>query len=332
MMRSYLICESVSVRYAIAVENVEGVYWLPQLSPIEAAPPWFVGSVNWLGEVVHVLDLGVRFKHQKRQYTQITQLIFLSTDAMRVGIVVDAVLGLIEVSDASVRVRNVLMPIDFNPAYAALIEGEIQYKDEIYLLLNLQRLLTVEVGQAIDQSGFQTKPDLSEYSAAVDRIKQKERMHQFPSLIVDQHNENKLVYALVIIGGVQYAIEVQYIVEFMYLKPFAVLPCCPDYLMGVMNLRGEILSVIDMGSLLNNHEVNEKKYLVILISQSMKLALALQQIICLQYVDKHLVTDIQNIDDQRVRCKSLLKVEQGIAGILDIDAIFNSELIHPARS
>jgi purine-binding chemotaxis protein CheW len=332
MMRSYLICESVSVRYAIKVENVEGVYWLPQLSPIEAAPPWFVGSVNWHGEVVHVLDLGLRFKHQKRKYTQITQLIFVSTDAMRVGIVVDAVMGLIEVSETSVSVRNVLMPIDFNPAYAALIEGEIQYKDEIYLLLNLQRLLTVEVGQEADQSGCQTKFDLIEYSASVDGIKQKERMHQFPSLIVNQDNENKLGYALVVIGGVQYAIEVQCIVEFMYLKPFAVLPCCPDYLMGVMNLRGEILSVIDMGSLLNSHEVNEKKYLVILIFQSMKLALALQQIICLQYVDKHLVTDIQNIDDQRVRCKSLLKVEKGIAGILDIDAIFNSDLIYPVRS
>jgi purine-binding chemotaxis protein CheW len=331
-MRSYLICESVSVRYAISVENVEGIYWLPELSPIDAVPSWFVGVVSWHGEVVYVLDLGLRFKHQQRNYTQDTQLILVSADGMRVGIVVDTVKGLIEVPETSLSLRKVSMPTDFNPSCAALIEGEINDGDEIYLLLNLQRLLTVEVGQEIDQSGFHSNQDLNECSDTTERNKLNKRMYQFPSSIVDHHIENKFGYALVIIGGVQYAIEVQYIAEFTSLKTFLALPCCPAYLMGVMNLRGEILSIIDMGSLLNRHDVNEKKYLVILNFQSKKLALALQNIICFQYFEKHLVADIQNTEDQLVRCKSLLKVEQGIAGILDIEAIFNTDLIQPARS
>lgn len=326
-MRSYLICESVSVRYAIAVDHVEGVYWLPQVSPVEAAPPWFVGSVNWHGEIVYLLDLGLRFKHPARAYDQFTQLIVVSTPEMRCGIVVDAVMDLIEVPEAAVLKRKMAIPKDFNTSYSAMIDGEIKQEGEIYQLLNLQNVLSFEVGQEIFKPCIQSHAVNSERSITNDRKILSERMYQFSTPVAHDQNENKSGFVLVFIGGVQYAIEVQYIAEFTHLKKYAVLPCCPDYLMGVINLRGEILSVIDMTVLLNIHHTEENKELVILSYQSLKLALAVQEIICFQYFDKSFITAVQNIEDQHVRCKSLLKVGQGIAGIIDIEAFFTKGLL-----
>ncbi|MFY9137565.1 chemotaxis protein CheW [Zwartia sp.] len=326
-MRSYLICESVSVRYAIAVVHVEGVYWLPQLSPVEAAPPWFVGSVNWHGEIVHVLDLGLRFKHPARDYDHLTQLIVVSMPEMRCGILVDAVLDLIEVVETSVLKRKMTIPKDFNTSYSAMIEGEIKQDGEIYQLLNLQNVLSFEVGQEIFQPGIQSHNAVSEKSSTHDGKTSSTRLCQFSTPVTHDQNENKLGFVLVFIGGVQYAIEVQYIAELTHLKQFAVLPCCPAYLMGVINLRGEILSVIDMTDFLITENIEEQKDLVILSFQSLKLALAVQKIICFQYFEKIFVTAVQNVEDQHVRCKSLLKVNQGIAGILDVEAFFTKGLL-----
>lgn len=326
-MPSYLVCASLSVRYAMPVESVEGVYWLPELSPIEAAPPWFVGIVNWHGEVVHVLDLGLRFKHPARNYTNTTQLILVNAPEMRCGIVVDTVLGLIEVPEASVTDRNLVSPIDFKPLYSALIKGEIKQGDEIYLLLNLKNLFTVEVGEALYSSGFKSKFEGISQLSVADKNKSDVRTAQFSSAIIDHYHEKKLGFVLIMIGNDQYAIEVQYIAEFTHLKQFAVLPCCPDYLMGVINLRGEILSIVDMASLLNIQNSDDKKDLVILNFESLKFALGVKKIICFQYFDKNFITEIQNIEDQKVHCKSLLKVDQGIAGVLDIEAIFNKGLL-----
>ena len=114
-MPSFLVFESESVQYAIPAEGVEGITWLPELSPIEAAPPWFVGLVNWHGEVVHVLDLGLRFKHQPRVYATATNIILVSTPQMRCGLIADHVKGLAEISsklllNANSQCQVILMP------------------------------------------------------------------------------------------------------------------------------------------------------------------------------------------------------------------------------
>ena len=44
----------------------------------------------------------------------------------------------------------------------------------------------------------------------------------------------------------KYAIESVYIREVLPLKELAVVPCTPPYILGVINVRGQILSIIDL--------------------------------------------------------------------------------------
>ena len=49
----------------------------------------------------------------------------------------------------------------------------------------------------------------------------------------------------------KYAIETAYIREIYPLKEFTPLPCTPPYVFGIINVRGQILSVIDIKKLFN---------------------------------------------------------------------------------
>lgn len=326
-MSSFLVFKSESVQYAIPAESVDSIFWMPELSPIEAAPPWFVGLVNWHGEVVHVLDLGLRFKHTQRSYSTLTNIILVSMPQMRCGIVADAVMGLTMVSAEAIIQRELAMPEDFSLNYSDLIEGEIKQDDEIILLLNLQNLLTAQIGQETIKVSDGLSSRIARPSVTGNEEIFRQRMHQLALPIIDNKNENKVGFALVTIGGIQYAIEGHYIAEFTHLKQCAPLPCCPQYILGVINLRGEILSVIDMTSLLNIQNIADKQDIVILQLESKRMALAVQKVDDFRYFDRHLISTLQDVEGHHALCKSLLRVDEDIAGILDIEAFLVGEML-----
>ncbi|MBU3629096.1 chemotaxis protein CheW [Polynucleobacter sp. AP-Reno-20A-A9] len=326
-MPSFLVFESESVQYAIPAESVESISWLPELSPIEAAPPWFIGLANWHGEVVHVLDLGLRFKHQPRAYSTTTNIILVSTPQMRCGLIADSVRGLAEVSSEAIVKRELTVPSDFNVAYSDLIEGEIKQGDDIILMLNLQKLLTVQIGHERISDGDEPPYEPVNLIAKHDEVIFRARMHHLALPMIDHKNENQDGFALVMIGGIRYAIEISYITEFTHLKQCVSLPCCPSYILGVINLRGEILSVIDMTSLLNIQNIVDKQDIVILQFESKRIALAVQKVEDLRYFDRHLISTLQDAEENHARCKSLLRVDEGVAGILDIEAILLGSLL-----
>ena len=320
-MSNYLIVVSELTKYAIPVENIEGVFWLPELSPIEAAPPWFIGLVNWHGEVVHVLDLGLRFQHEPRGYSSQTNIVLVRTSNMRCGIIADQVQGLIEVPPDSIIQRDLILPSDFSADYSSLISGEIKLDNEVLLVLNLEQLLSVKM----DQDVMHHQKVRADVAKAIGDMGHeavfKARMHQL-ALPMDGLRQDGLEgYAIVLIGGIQYAIEIQYIAEFGHINQCVSLPCCPSYILGVVNLRGEIICVLDMRSILDIQNIADQQDMVVLRSESKKMALAVQKILDFRYFDRHLIMQIQDAEEQHAQCKSLLKVDDGIAGILDVEAI-----------
>ena len=326
-MSSFLIFESELVKYAIPVESVDSIFWMPELSPIEAAPPWFIGLLNYHGEVIHVLDLGLRFRHPQRGYPNLTSIILVSAPQMRCGIVADTVMGLFEVTDESVIKRGMITPPDFDAEYSDLIEGEIKREDEVILLLNLQKLLTVEIGQDLSLSEVRLAGEITKLATMHSGDLFRNRSHQLALPIVDSDNEDKDGFAIVRIGGILYAIEISYITEFTHLKQCTPLPCCPPYILGAINLRGEILSVLDVSSLLNIQNIVDKQDLVILQFESKRIALAVQKVEDFRYFDRYLISELQNVEGQHAQCKSLLRVDEGTAGILDIEAVLLGSLL-----
>lgn len=49
-----------------------------------------------------------------------------------------------------------------------------------------------------------------------------------------------------ILGGERYAIETKYIREIYPMKEYTVLPCTPPFIMGIINVHRQIITIIDM--------------------------------------------------------------------------------------
>jgi purine-binding chemotaxis protein CheW len=64
------------------------------------------------------------------------------------------------------------------------------------------------------------------------------------------HAAEVLEVATFLLASEQYAIETQYVREVVRLTEYTPLPGSPPFLRGVMNLRGEILAIIDLRTFL----------------------------------------------------------------------------------
>ena len=142
--------------------------------------------------------------------------------------------------------------------YAArFLDGIAKVHDEIFMLLNLENLLRLpeyssEVetpenthGETPTQFSSAERdfcPDATPEEIAVSR----ERAHNLCQPLAQEDGLGALPLAVVGLNGERFGIELQIVREFSDLRAITPVPCCPPHVVGQMNLRGAILTLMDI--------------------------------------------------------------------------------------
>lgn len=63
---------------------------------------------------------------------------------------------------------------------------------------------------------------------------------------LDDEDSQKDKYITFLLNKEEYAIEIQYVMEIIGIQKITSLPDMPDYIKGVINLRGKVIPIIDM--------------------------------------------------------------------------------------
>ena len=135
--RPLLIFDLNSTRFGVDATLVRESVWLPELTPIEEAPPHIAGIFSLRGQIVPVSDLSLRFGHPARPYRLSDQIVILELDNLLMGLIVSEVLEVIELSAEAIR-----PPPKFDgEAHARLVEGEVRVGDDIVTLLDARQLM-----------------------------------------------------------------------------------------------------------------------------------------------------------------------------------------------
>ena len=73
-----------------------------------------------------------------------------------------------------------------------------------------------------------------------------ERARNLTSSLEEQSVAQQIPLAVVGLSGEYFGVELGTVREFTDLQRITPVPCCPDYIVGDMNLRGDILTVVDI--------------------------------------------------------------------------------------
>ncbi len=126
----------------------------------------------------------------------------------------------------------------------------------------------------------------------------------------------------------QYAIETKFVREVLQLRDITPLPHVPKFVMGLANIRGEIISVLDIRKFfdLQDELISDLNRLVIVKDQEMTFGFLVDRIRGLDYIIKEkLITDYTALGD--VRKEYLLGITPERLIVLDAKKLINDKKI-----
>ena len=272
--KPYLIFRLHNSIYAILAERVREIFFLPELIPIVEAPPDIIGLLNFHDQVIPVMHLDLRFGHSLAQCHLSDSVMVIESDGLEVGIIVHQVETVNDI-DAQYIQADLTYGRD-GGLNAAFVNGIINLDDETIVLLNVDNLIrhteavealveqendsesvAVEAGSASKIGSFYDLyyPQATEAEKTILR----QRANNLRASTEDWDQIELLSLAVVSLNGKYFGLDLDVVREFIKIGKITPIPCTPDYVIGNMNLRGEILTLVDISQPLSLQANNTKQ-------------------------------------------------------------------------
>jgi purine-binding chemotaxis protein CheW len=246
MNQTHLIFCHHGARYGIDVAFVREIVWLPELAPVEELPPAVVGMFNLRGQLVPVIDLGLRFGHPRQPFLVSDRVIVIERDRALLGIVAGEIDDVLAIAPQAIDEADGCRA-DGQDGGARLVRAEARLEQGLAMLLDVDALLCIAPlpaapapAQADGGRGFGSL-------SADDLETVRRRALALAQVVQGQNRDGLQAFAVIKLGGELFGLDLDAVCGFSPLRAVAPLPCCPPHVVGNMNLRGEILTLVDIG-------------------------------------------------------------------------------------
>lgn len=128
--------------YALEISSVQEIIKIPVITRVPRAKPYILGVINLRGIVIPVIDLNIRFSKEKTVDIDKKRVIILKIGSVFIGIVVDSVSEVIDVSVTEI-LSNPTITTSMNQEF---LKGVCKLADDRLLtLLDIEKTLEIKV-------------------------------------------------------------------------------------------------------------------------------------------------------------------------------------------
>lgn len=283
--KSYLIFSLHNLRYGIDANLVQEIFLLPELAAIAEAPSDIVGILNLRSKLVPVMHLILRLGYRMQHCQLSDSVIVLEWAGLQIGIIVNSVHEVKNISFEAIETD-----ISYGRAKdsdARFVRGIAKVDADIIMLLDSEQLICystpIEDVLPVLKSDLKTE---SEIDSNTDKLKEaeldletrKNRQNLYSRNFYElccpnatpqekaifreraenlrRQTENSdftglMPLAVFGLSDEYFGLDLEVVREFTNIRNVTPIPCCPQHIIGNMNLRGEIVTLIDIRQALN---------------------------------------------------------------------------------
>ena len=249
---SYLRFEVGTHHYGIHTSGVREIIALPDIVPVDETPAYVTGMLNLRGQIIPVIDLTRLFEHTPQSYTLSDRTIVLQHDNALIGIIVNHVheVESLTLSNEDMSATELLG----QHSLTHLITGLARYDHGIVMLLDcgllFQQMEPVKKQiPLLEPAGMTaTVAETAFFAEAGDeeRTVLEARSEALLQPIEELDLSGHKPLAVVTINGEFFGVTLDEVREFSEVRQVSPVPCTPEHILGNMNLRGEVLTLIDI--------------------------------------------------------------------------------------
>lgn len=323
--------------YGISADFVREICWLPELSSLATAPLDTIGIFNWRSRMVPVMHLDLRFGRSFSGCSVTDRVIVVEFDDTYVGIVAHRVLEVQQLEPVPLDlalIQNRQSQIDRN-----FIIGIAQSEDIPVTCLNLESLIrepnaiaTLDSELAIVAgAGADFYSRCCPQATVVERATFATRALQLKQAVAYAPQIVTETGILAIQIGAQYiGVPIELVIDVDTLDRFSLssVPLAPAYLLGQLNWRGEILPVLELGSVLQIPAMPRQEILILQIDK-IKVGIAVDRIFDVIYLTNDRIRELPLSVHDRLRryLNGVTDYADGLMYLLKLQELVESEFL-----
>ena len=142
--------------------------------------------------------------------------------------------------------------------------------------------------------------------------------------------ENDMQFVIFTLDNTMYGVDIMKVQEIIKMSEVTKIPNCDASVRGVVNLRGKIIPVIDIGDMLGKEhsDVNSKWKILIMKKDGGNIGALVENISEVKKIESSLIEEPpKTLIDKNRALSGIAKTEMGLYMILDIEKLFMKENI-----
>jgi purine-binding chemotaxis protein CheW len=269
--KTYLTFQLQNLQYAINTDHVLEIFPLPELQIVPEVPADILGVINLRGKILPVMHLRRRLGQATPVCQASDTVVVIECQGLKVGMIVDQVSEVCDIDDLNIE-QNLAYGRDHHINTSFLL-GVTQLDTAHILLLNPSALIVLadEVADWVNPADglantVQRLQDIARLqpalttdfyqlyfataTAAERQLLQKRavELRQFNAV----NDTSRLVPLAVFgLGGEYFGMNLELVREFIKIQNVRTIPCSSEQIIGNMNLRGEIMTLVNIRPALN---------------------------------------------------------------------------------
>ncbi len=253
----HLVFNRHRTRYALPLPLVKEIICLPELVTIDNMPDHIVGVFNYHGHRVPVMNLDSALGHVSFRYQISDNVILFECDGSICGLIVDETRNLLDIQPEEMELESPQesQSDQLNPFIAHVVRHEDGVINVLHPLplprdRNAIRQFIQNISGSDNEGKLSDAPNLIRGMTLLEQSLLRERT---TSLMESTEEDLSAYNQLVVIRIDQeyFGIDLGLIRECAELRRVVPIFGCPEFMVGVINVRGEVLPIVDIRAILN---------------------------------------------------------------------------------
>ncbi|HWP98279.1 MAG TPA: chemotaxis protein CheW, partial [Syntrophomonadaceae bacterium] len=238
---SFLVGEE---EFGLEIEKVKEIIRFPEIVKVPNVPDYIKGIISLRDTLMPIVDLRTKLEAGSDEITDSTRVVVVDLNGTLVGLTVDRVYEVIRLPRETIFPPPQVIMSDTGEKITGI--ARLDGGKRIIMLMDLQDIITTQVMEELGKHETVTREEQEESSY----------------LLGEMDEEQMVVLRL---GSEQYGVSINQVQEITKLTKITKVPRAPRYVEGVINLRGDVIPVLDLRKRfeLESNEYNQSTRIIV---------------------------------------------------------------------
>lgn len=321
LLQKYLMVDISNVFYAFKIAYIQEIIPMIEIFTIDTLHNNVIGLINLRGETIPVYNLNQFLGKEHSPIDETNKLLVLKTDDKKIAIIINNVGEIVQI------VEDKITSLVYEQSISFLSTTIID--QNTILIVNVADFIDCAATNLVEHKN--SIADLLPTGTAIAKIKSRTSLIN-DSVGYDIAPETFLNEKFIILklNEENYAFNISYIKEIKKLKTSTInkVPCVPEFIKGVLNFRGDYISIVDMKVFLNipSTPLKDKMDIVILKIDKLKVGIIIDEIVDITSLQISKINPNANSNESYIIGELMHNDE--LINMLNIEKLFSLENIN----